>query len=444
VLRRPGRTRFLPARGWMRARRGDDGFTLLEMVVAISLLAIVAVAFAASVHLGFRTIALARQRQIASEKAGSLLEHLRSIPMDQLALSPVPVSDPPDQPPAYRADPTHPDHYVSTDGAQFDWDGPGPGVAEPLVFANLGAGELAGVRHVEDPIAVGTTLMEIYQYVTWVDDPALPGAENYKRITVVVRYKAPSVNGVNQTLRLSSLYADDTIELPALPTTTTPSSTTVASTTTTTTAATTTTSGSCATDTTPPAGGFGIQGGAGAEAGFTAQPSVTLVMAFTDGCSPIVARFRNEGGVLGGDVLYDPVQPDFAWSLTSGDGTKTVGGEVRDGAGNAATLTDVSIVLDTTKPTVPGTLARTVSCAGTNRTVTLSWGVSTDANFRSYRIYRNTGSGWSELARTDNLSYTDTHKKSLDTVQYYVVGYDKAGNQSDATNTIALAKNQCS
>lgn len=436
---RPG---FPVPRGWLRARCGDDGFTLLEMVVAITLLAVVAVGFAASVHFGFRTIALARQRQIASEKAGSLLEHLRSIPMDQLALSPVPVSDPQDEPPAYESDPTHPDHYVSLDGLSYDWDGDGPGTAEPLVFADLGAGEIAGVRHVEDPIAVGSTVMEIYQYVTWVDDPGLSGTENYKRITVVVRYKAPSVNGVNTTLRVSSLYAEDTITLPDAGATST--SSTSSSSTTSTTSGSTTTAASCPSDTTAPTGGFGIQGGAGAEAGYTAGASVTLAMAFTDTCTPIVARFRNESGSLSGDVVYDAANPDFIWTLSSGDGTKTVGGEVRDGKGNTATLSDVTIVLDTTKPSTPGTLTRSVSCAGADRTVVLSWGLSSDANFRGYRIYRNTGSGFAELATTNSLSYTDAHKKSLDTVQYYVVGYDKAGNESNATNTIALAKNQCS
>jgi hypothetical protein len=217
---------------------------------------------------------------------------------------------------------------------------------------------------------------------------------------------------------------------------------------TTTTAASTTTSStapaSCPGDTEAPNGGFAIQGGAGAEAGFTAAPQVTLVMAFDDTCVPIVANFNNEGGALGADVVYDASDPDFAWSLSAGDGAKTVAGEVRDGIGNSKPLTDAQIVLDTTKPTVPGTLTRTASCAGSDRTVVLFWGASTDTNFRSYRIYWNTGSGWSELSTTNALSYSHTHKKSLDTISYYVVGYDKAGNESNATNTISLSKNQCS
>ena len=39
---------------------------------------------------------------------------------------------------------------------------------------------------------------------------------------------------------------------------------------------------------------------------------------------------------------------------------------------------------------------------------------------------------------------SDTTKKSLDSARYYVVAYDKAGNESIATPIIAFTKNQCS
>jgi hypothetical protein len=32
----------------------------------------------------------------------------------------------------------------------------------------------------------------------------------------------------------------------------------------------------------------------------------------------------------------------------------------------------------------------------------------------------------------------------LDSVRFQVVGYDKAGNESAATNIVSLSKNQCS
>ena len=76
----------------------------------------------------------------------------------------------------------------------------------------------------------------------------------------------------------------------------------------------------------------------------------------------------------------------------------------------------------------------------------LSWGISSDTNFRGYRIYRSTdGVTWSVFKQVAITTASDnTLKKSLDSVRYYVVAYDKAGNESNATNTIALSKNQCS
>ena len=120
--------------------------------------------------------------------------------------------------------------------------------------------------------------------------------------------------------------------------------------------------------------------------------------------------------------------------------------QAADAVGNTVTFSTMSIILDTTLPTVPGTLSRTVSCSGANRTVALSWGISSDANLQGYRVYRSTdGVTWSPFTQLVQSSTSDaTLKKSLDSVRYYVVGYDKAGNESNATNTIALSKNQCS
>jgi fibronectin type 3 domain-containing protein len=144
-------------------------------------------------------------------------------------------------------------------------------------------------------------------------------------------------------------------------------------------------------------------------------------------------------------VTYDPANEQISWALSSGDGVKTVDGIVFDGAGNSAVVDAQSVVLDTTLPAVPGTLTRTVSCVGDDRTVNLAWGVSNDTNFRGYRVYRSTdGVTWGALGTTSSASYSDTHKKNLDSVRYYVVGYDKAGNESNATNLVTLSKNQCS
>ena len=47
----------------------------------------------------------------------------------------------------------------------------------------------------------------------WVDDPAVAGTRDYRRVTVVVRYKAPSSNGVNQFVRASTFFTPGTVTI---------------------------------------------------------------------------------------------------------------------------------------------------------------------------------------------------------------------------------------
>ena len=429
-----------------RARANDEsGFTLIELVVALALIAIVSVGFIASVSLGMRTVAVARQRQTASELASARLEHMRNIPFEQVALS---------SPATMSSDPTNPDYWVSSDGSQYDVNGDEPGGLETLIVDTANG----DVLHLEDPVQVGATVMEIYQYATWVDDPAIAGAEDYRRLTVVIRYKAPSVSGVNKLYRSSTLFTPGTVTIDGGATTTT----TVAMTTTTAPGATTTTApgatttttvaGACAGDVTGPTGQFSIGPSGSSEDGFTASQNVSLMLSFTDACAPIVANFSNDGVTWGPDVTYDSVNPQVSWSLTTGNGLKTVYGRVRDGVGNMTGLTSHTVILDATAPGAPGSgnVSYTVSCSGTTRTVAMSWAAAVDGegNLRGYRVYRSTdGTTWSELSpQPSGTSKSDSHSKTLNSVRYYVVAYDKAGNISAAAPAafISLSKNQCS
>jgi hypothetical protein len=200
----------------------------------------------------------------------------------------------------------------------------------------------------------------------------------------------------------------------------------------------------CAGDTSGPTGGFQILSTSGQQ-GYTSSTSVGLSMSLTDSCQPISMQFSNDGILYSDPLIYDSSNPSVSWTLPSGDGTKSVHAKATDANGNARTYAAQTVVLDTVSPTVPGTLARTLSCNGNDRTVTLAWGASTDTNFNGYRIYVSTNSGaWTVLSTTSLVQETTTNLKTLDSVRYYVVGYDKAGNESDATNIVSLSKNQCS
>ncbi|MGZ4795812.1 MAG: hypothetical protein ACXV8T_07955, partial [Acidimicrobiia bacterium] len=99
----------------------------------------------------------------------------------------------------------------------------------------------------------------------------------------------------------------------------------------------------------------------------------------------------------------------------------------------------------TTAPTAPASISRTVSCSGSTRTVVLNWSAATDTYLVGYHVYISTdGTTWSLLASTAGLANTRTNSKTLTSVRYYVKAYDSAGNESSASSTISLSKNQCS
>lgn len=409
-----------------RLRRSEDGFGIAEVVVALSVLAVGLMGVAATMMFGFRQVAVARQRQAGTEVANTRVEHLRNLSYTSVALSTQPV---------HSDDPENPDYYVSEDGTQYDYTG--DGTWETLIVDT----DQGQVLHLEDPVTVGPTTMEVFQYATWVDDPNIAGSQDYRRLTVVVRFKFPAVTGTTRFVRVSSLFTPGTVTLGGTEAEEEPGGTSSPSP-----SPSPSPSGSCSGDTTPPTGDYSIESTTGSETGYTASVSVTIRMVdLTDGCTPIQARFSNDGVGYGEWVTYDATSPTVSWALVSGDGSKSVYAQFQDGVGNTIDKGPKSIVLDTTDPTVPGTLNATVSCSGDTRTVDLSWGVSSDANLSGYRVYRSINNEpWASLGNFAGTTASDSHKKTLDSVRYRAVAYDKAGNESDPTNEIVLAKNQCS
>ena len=82
--------------------------------------------------------------------------------------------------PTHSTDSTNPDYYVSTNGLNYDVTGTGQN--EVLIVDTAGPGP---VDHIESPVTVGTTVVDVYQYVTWVDDPGISGTQNLKRPDVL-------------------------------------------------------------------------------------------------------------------------------------------------------------------------------------------------------------------------------------------------------------------
>ncbi len=395
--------------------------TLIEVMVAVAILALVMSGIALSIGVNFKAVQLARARQVAEAAANKRLEELRDVDYASMAL---------DSQPVHSTDPNNPDYWVNTAGTTYDVDG--QGLVEPLIVA-AGTGP---ITHLETPVTVGTTVVDIFQYVTWVDDPGIPGTQDLKRLSVVVQYHSVPTVGGSRILRESVILTPGTVSLGASATTTTS------------TTSTTTPSGSTTTTTTGSScGSFAVAGSTGATVGYSASTTVTITMSLGTCGSNVIANFSNDGGTTWGpDVSYSSTSTNLAWTLTSGEGTKTISGRARNGtSGTPWSLAAQQIILDTTIPSTPGSLSRTVSCAGSNRTVTLSWTASTDTHLVGYHVYRSTdGVNWLLIGSTTSLSYSNTHSKGLTSVRFYVTAYDAAGNNSNASSIITLSKNQCS
>jgi type II secretory pathway pseudopilin PulG len=391
--------------------------TLIELIVAMTLLAITMTALAGFIGTSLRSVQLARARSVAEAAANKRLEELRDVDYPQLALASMPI---------HNTDSANPDYFVS--GPNFDYTG--TGTTEPLIVETNPPGP---VDHIESPVTVGGTVVDVYQYITWVDDPTIAGAQNLKRVTVVVEYHNVAFKSTDQVLRESVLFTPGTVMLPSASSTST----------------TTTSTPTATTSTTVPAGGcgtFSVSGGGGNQNGFTATTTVTVSMTLSACGGTVYVNFSNDGASWGPDLLYDTSNPSTAWTIGGGDGTHVISGRARAGtAGAPWILQQQSIVLDTTPPTTPGALVRSVACSGSNRTVSLSWSPSSDANLVGARLYRSTdGVSWQIVSSTTGTSAVDTHSKKLTSVRFYVKAYDKAGNESNATNTVTLSKNQCS
>ena len=146
-------------------------------------------------------------------------------------------------------------------------------------------------------------------------------------------------------------------------------------------------------------------------------------------------QFKNETGVWSTAETYATTK---SWTLTAGDGTKTVYVKYKDNAGNwtVTNITD-TITVDTTAPT--GTVNINSSAAlTTTTTVTLALSANDGAGSGVNRMqFSNDGTTWSTIQAygvTKIWSLTGTD--SVKTV--YVRYMDAAGNTGDVTDAIKL------
>ncbi len=188
-----------------RKLRAEDGFTLIEILVAIMLLSGAVIALMTTFDQSRRTTSTAEAQGAAVQVAEKHLEEIAAMDYADIGLGSAPSAS---------LDPAHPNYWVSNSTpAGFRWDPASP-ATEPLVTGGAvsnsrgtwGSSRLSG---------------SIYAYVTWVNDTACVApyctaadaaiTQDYKRITVAVTADAPSPLSKRPVV-VSTIVADPATE----------------------------------------------------------------------------------------------------------------------------------------------------------------------------------------------------------------------------------------
>jgi hypothetical protein len=179
-----------------------------------------------------------------------------------------------------------------------------------------------------------------------------------------------------------------------------------------------------------PTGTISINSGAT----YTKSASVTLNLSATNATpgDPVAdMRFSSDGSTYGPWVNYTA---SASYTLPSGDGTKTVSAEFRNGAGAVSAPVSHSIILDTTAPTItraPAPTLRTGNLGSTGAPVAINWvGHDATSGIKNYDLMESVDGGAfslvaSPITATANLSLQPGHS-----YRFEVRATDKAGNVS--------------
>jgi prepilin-type N-terminal cleavage/methylation domain-containing protein len=180
------------ARGVARAEaNADEGFSVIEVMVAIGVFAIVAIFMSQTLASGLRGVLGGKRREVATQEANKTLEIARSLSYDAIGL--------------VQADATIPtDSAITTQAGKLSYRS--ASTWEPLIWANNPAG------HPFNPhltaISRGSTQLSRYVYVTGVDSNS-DGTIDLKRVLVRVAWDTDSSTGAINEVRAQTLIHKD-------------------------------------------------------------------------------------------------------------------------------------------------------------------------------------------------------------------------------------------
>jgi Tfp pilus assembly protein PilE len=166
----------------MRVRREEQGFTVVEAMVAALILVIGGLAVLAAVDTAARSTFRAEQSQVQVNVLQEEIERIRELPYESVALTSAP---------AHSNDQDNPNWRVS--GATFAISRDGSDARTMVVQggALAGGGAISGaaISPGPTPFESGDVAGDIYRYVVWMNDDTCPealcpGVQDKKRVVV--------------------------------------------------------------------------------------------------------------------------------------------------------------------------------------------------------------------------------------------------------------------
>lgn len=194
-------------------------------------------------------------------------------------------------------------------------------------------------------------------------------------------------------------------------------------------------------DKTPPTGALIINDGAG----WTRSRDVTLGLAGTDpgGNGTVMMRLRNHASTW---QSWQPFSSPKAWVLSSGNGSKKVDLQLKDGAGNVSTVYSDAIVYDSKAPNIQVSSPDVSTRQSATSQFTVRWGdpASPTDPHASYTIRYHTEKAKTWKTLLANTRSTSRLFKGKMGRTYYikVIARDEAGNRrSSAVKTTIVPYN---
>jgi Tfp pilus assembly protein PilV len=167
--------------------KDEDGFTIIEVLVAAFILVLAALAVFMTLAAAVRNAQRGKETQVGISFAQREMEKVRALPYSQLAMKTAPGTS---------TEATNPNSRVS--GTSFDLDRGGTTANATMAISTSGE-----ITPFSENATVGGTKVNVYRYVVWRKDTAYcatgtnsekescKNSQNYKTVIIAVRPSQP-------------------------------------------------------------------------------------------------------------------------------------------------------------------------------------------------------------------------------------------------------------